>query len=364
MKKRRIVFVIHALNIGGAERTIVNLLKHISRDRYDIHLVVFRATGAFMKEIPLDITLHDLGVSSAKRGMIPLVRQLYRLKPDILFSGIGYLNALLSLLIPLINLTIKKPIHWIARETSIVSIIIQNERFTKLFAWLYRHSYKNFDTIICQSHYMREDLSKNYAIPQEKMVIINNPVDIDRIEQLSQMPIEHHFDPQKINLLAVGALRGVKRFDQLLKAFSSLDDRYRLTIVGGGSKEAELKAYAVELKIEQSVCFVGHQSNPYAYMHGADLLLLTSEYEGFPNVLLEANSCGIPVMAFDCPGGVSEIVQEGINGELIPCQDIEALTKRIASFDKSHYPPERLHAYVAQNYRMDKIIKAYEAVLV
>ena len=363
MKKSRIVFVIHALNIGGAERIMVTLLNHISRDKYDIHLVIFRATGAFLTDLPSDIVLHDLGVSSAKKGIFPLIQKLYQLKPDIVFSGIGYLNALLSLFIPWINRFMPKPIHWIARETSIVSIIIKKERFTTLFEWLYRHTYHNFDTIVCQSNYMKQDLFDTYGIPKTKMVVIHNPVDSERIKRLSMLPLSSSFDPNKINLIAVGALREVKRFDQLLEAFATLDDRYVLTIVGGGVKEASLKAYARELKIEQAVSFVGHQSNPYAYMHKADLLILTSEYEGFPNVLLEANSCGLPVLAFACPGGVSEIIEEGINGHLIPCQDIPALVEAIFAFEKGIYSPSLLQTHITQHYGIDKIIDQYEAIL-
>jgi len=363
MKKRRIVFIIHALNIGGAERVIVSLLNHLDRQQYELHLIAFHAQGAFAKEIAKDVTVHDLGVKSATKGLIPLLYRLYELQPTIIFSGIGYLNALLSLHIPWMRWFLPHSTRWIARETSIVSLIIQKERFTPIFEWLYGHTYHHFDTIITQSAYMCQDLQTHYALPEEKMVTINNPVDMVRIHRLAQAPLAYRFDPQKINLLAVGALRRVKRFDYLIEAMCHLDERYILTVVGGGSEDASLKRLVAEYGLENRVFFEGHQPNPYPYMRGADVLLLSSEYEGFPNVILEANSCGLPVIAFGCAGGTVEIIREGINGVIVPCQSLMALVEAIRAFRAESYSEEALRAYIAQHYAMTEILPQYEAVL-
>jgi len=362
MKKHRIVFVIHALNIGGAERIVVSLMNHLSRDHYEIHLVVFDASGAFFQELASDIVVHNLGVRSATRGLLPLFRTLHRLEPDTVFAGIGYLNALLSVGIVWFNRLAKKPIRWVARETSIVSRIIQQERFTFIFEWLYRHHYHRFDRIICQSNYMKTDLSAHYGLDPKKMVVIHNPVDGARIEAMAQMPLSYRFDPNKVNLLAVGALRPVKQFDHLIEALSHLDDRYHLTLVGDGVEAPRLKSLTQTLGLEDRVTFEGHQLNPYPYMKSADVLLLSSAYEGFPNVVLEANYLGLPVIAYGAVGGIIEIVQSGITGELVASNPL-ALVEAIEAFDKDQYHPHRLREITFKRFGIQRIMRAYEAVL-
>ncbi len=363
MKKQRIVFIIHALYSGGAQRVVVNLLNNISRDKFDIHLIVLKAEGIMLSDIASDVTIHDLNNPSLSRAFFKLLKKIYALKPDIVFSGIGHINALLSPFIPILNRMISHNLYWIARETSVASLYIKQDSNSRLYMFLYHHFYKNFHQIICQSNYMRDDLIKFFNLPKEKMVVINNPVDIDKIERLSIEKISREFNPKTINLVAVGGLSEVKRFDLLLETFAHLGDRYTLTIIGKGEKEKELRALSRELSIDKTVFFEGQQSNPYSYMKKADILVLTSALEGFPNVLLEANSCGTPVVAFNAPGGIGEIVVEGFNGHLVPPQNIEKLVATILSFDNLRFDKEKIKAHVRENYALNIIIQKYEEVL-
>jgi len=357
-KKQKILFVIHELKLGGAERVIVSLMNHISREKYNIHLIVFKDIGELFNEVRKDITIHNLKASSVKKGTLSLIKQIHYIQPDIVFSGIGFLNGMLSFFIPLLNLLSRRKIYWIARETSIVSL--RREKYPRLIPWLYRNSYKNFDRIVCQSEYMREDLLKVYSIPSHKVTIINNPVDTDRVMQRALEPLAYNFSKDKTNIVAVGSLREVKRFDLLLEAFALLGDDYTLTIVGKGKEILALKAYSIRLGISGAVNFVGQQSNPYGYMQKADILVLTSEFEGFPNVLLEANSCGTPVIAFDCPGGTRDIVKEGLNGILVPCKDTKALAQVIKSYKNFNFDAEAIRSYISSHYGLSEIIKQYE----
>lgn len=363
MSKKRIAFVIHDLGVGGAEHMISNLSNHISRETFEVHLIVFKAHGLYMRDIKSDVILHDLGVSSVKKGLFALMKKLYQLQPDRVFSGMGYVNSLLSFLIPFLNLISRNPIYWVARETNIASIINKREPFTAIIDWLYRHTYKNFDLIVCQSNYMKQDLIQNYQLPEEQMVIINNPVDLDHIDRLGDEPLEYPFEKHYINLVSVGVLRQQKRFDVLLEILAKLDDRYRLTIVGGGMQKDDLKAYAKTLGVEARVAFVGHQDNPYPYMKQANLMILSSEYEGFPNVLLEANVCGLPIIAFACPGGTEEIIIESLNGHLIPCLDKAALLEAIQQCETRQFSSTAIRHSVADRYALPLIIKQYEEVL-
>ncbi len=363
MKRQRIVFIIHALYSGGAQRVIVNLLNNIARDKFDIHLIVLKAEGVMLGDIASDVTIHDLNNPSVSRVFFKLLKRLYTLKPDIVFSGIGHINALLSPFIPLFNRLISHDIYWVARETSVASLYIKQDSNSKLYMFLYRTFYKNFNQIICQSNYMKEDLVSVFNLPKEKMMVINNPVDTDKIERLSLEKTAREFNPKTINIVAVGGLSDVKRFDLLLEAFAALGDRYSLTIIGKGIKEQELRALSQKLDIEKRVFFEGQQSNPYSYMKQADMLVLTSDLEGFPNVLLEANSCGTPVIAFNAPGGIGEIVIEGFTGHLVPPKDVEKMVDTILSFDALSFDKEKIKAHVREKYALDAIIQKYEEVL-
>lgn len=364
MEKRRVVFIIHALHSGGAQRVIVNLLNNISRDKFDIHLIVLKAEGSMLGDISSDVIIHDLGNPSIRKVFFKFLKKIYGLKPHIVFSGIGHINGLLSPFIPILSRLIPHKVYWVVRETSIASIHIENDSNSWLYRFLYRNFYKNFNQIICQSHYMKQDLIKSFNITKEKMVVINNPIDIVKVERLSFEKMRKDFDVNNINILAVGALRKEKRFDLLLETFARLDkNRYRLTIVGDGEMYSSLRELSLELGIEDEVSFTGQQANPYNYMKNADILVLTSAYEGFPNVLLEANSCGTPVLAFNAPGGVSEIVKEGLNGYLVSYLDVNAMASTILSFDAKRFDEEKIKSNVRENYALDVIIKKYEEVL-
>lgn len=363
MKKKRIVFIIHALYSGGAQRVVVNLLNSINRDKFEVHLIVLKAEGIMLSDIQLDVTIHDLGNPSIKKVFFKFLKKIYSLKPHIVFSGIGHINGLLSPFIPILSRLIPHHVEWIARETSVASLYIQHDSNSKLYRFLYRHFYKNFNQIICQSSYMREDLIKVFNLPKEKMVVINNPVNIDKIERLSLEKMRKEFDSNTINIVAVGALREEKRFDLLLEVFALLGENYNLTIVGEGKKEQELKALSSQLNIEQLVSFEGQQSNPYSYMKNADILVLTSAFEGFPNVLLEANSCGTPVIAFNAPGGIAEIVLNGFNGYLVPHLSVKKMATTILSFEKNSFDEAKIKDYIREKYALNTIIQKYEEVL-
>ena len=363
MKRERIVFIIHALYSGGAQKVVVNLLNNISRDKFDIHLIVLKAEGIMLGDIASDVTIHDLNNPSISRAFFKLLKRIYTLKPDIVFSGIGHINALLSPFIPILNRVVSHDIYWVARETSVASLYIAHDSNSRLYMFLYRNFYKNFNQVISQSNYMRDDLIKSFNLPKEKMVVINNPVDIDKIKRLSMEKIGREFNPKTTNIVAVGALREEKRFDLLLRTFAKLGDGYTLTIVGEGEKEQELKELSSQLNIEKSIFFEGQQSNPYSYMKRADVLMLTSIFEGFPNVLLEANSCGTPIIAFNAPGGIAEIVIEGFNGYLVPPQDIKKLLLTTLSFKSSSFNKEEIEAHIREKYALSIIIQKYEKVL-
>ena len=347
-KKKRLVGLIHILEMGGAQRMMVTILNHFVTKNFEVHLIVFDNRGILKAQLSKEIKIHDLSISSVMRGVPKCLKTIYGIKPDTIFTGIGHLNIALAPFVPLMKMLLPQ-VKWIARETNIVSLQNQTSKYPKLFDWLYRHTYENYDHIVAQSEDMREDLLKNYFNSQ-KIVVINNPIDYLRVNRLSQEKHTHSYDKSKINLLSVSMLREEKRHDLMLKTLALLPNQYHLTLVGSGEKELALKRLTQELNLEERVSFEGQQSNPYGYMKEADLFLLTSEREGFPNVLLEANALGLPIVAFASQGGITEIIEEGKNGFYVPFSECDLLAQKIE---------EAIHFPFNKNEIIDVIIKKY-----
>jgi glycosyltransferase involved in cell wall biosynthesis len=351
-----LVGIIHKLEMGGAERMMVNILNHFAQEGKEIHLIVFHNIGTLKEQLDNRIIIHDLKVTSVKDGLFRSFRELYRLKPDTVFSGIGHLNIALAPFIPLLKALLPKS-RWISRETNIASIKNRKSKYPKLFDWLYKNFYKNYDVIVAQSEDMRDDLLNYYPLAGKKAVIINNPIDIDRVNRLASIE-----KIEKINLLNVSVLRQAKRHHLMLEVLSKLPENYHLTLVGSGSEEKRLKHLSQVMGVDSRITFEGHQSNPYPYMKQADLFLLTSEHEGFPNVLLEANALGLPVVAFACPGGITEIIQEGRNGFSVCNGEVDEMVETIKQAMTYGFNREDIVKATKERYSQEIILEKYREV--
>ena len=203
---------------------------------------------------------------------------------------------------------------------------------------------------------MKKDLVENYQIKSEKITVINNPIDFENIKRLSNISSKDLFDKSKINLLAVGRLSHQKGFDTLLEIMKELDDKYFLSILGQGPDEEKLKSMIKDFSLESKVKLLGFQDNPYIYMKQADIFVLSSRFEGLPNVVLEANACGTTVIAFDCPGGTNEIIIDGENGYLAKCQDKNDFIDKLK---KIHLEKE-INQTILNKYEVSQIVQNYE----
>jgi len=346
------------MNGGGAERVILTLLTHLDRARYEPILVMMKKEGRYLSLIPSDIEVVDLKASQARYAIFKIIKIIRQKKPDTVFTTLAYLNLIIALIRPFFS----KNITFIARESNTVSVRNKREKYPRLFDWLYKKVYKNFDIIVTQAAFMKNDLIKNYAIATDKMVIIYNPVDSDNILTKAK-DTSHVALGDAYNLLAVGKLGYQKGFDMLLSIMKHLDAHYHLTILGEGADKEKLEAQIASLALENQVTLAGFSDNPYAYMREADLFVLSSRFEGLPNVVLEANVCGLPVVAFDSAGGTGEIIHEGKNGFLVAPFDLEAFAKTIEKaryFDFNH---DAITKETQENFAIEKIIKAYEEIL-
>lgn len=313
--RRRVLFIIPTLTGGGAERVVVTLLQHLDRSRFDLTLaVVDTRDAAFRSEVPADVSFVDLGCTRVLHALPKVVGLLWRTRPDVVLSTLGHLNLALALLRPLLP----GATRYLARETTVVSYGLAEYGRPRLWAWAYRRFYRRFDRVICQSVAMRDDLVAHFGVPAQRTTVINNPLDLERIAAMAALPLPDGSPPMKpgqpepapIHLVTAARLVEQKGVALAVEALALADnDRLRLTVLGDGPERPKLEALARERGVADRVHFAGFQANPFAFFARADAFVLSSQYEGFPNAVLEALACGTPVVALPAPGGLREIIE-------------------------------------------------------
>ena len=319
--------MIPSLEGGGAEKVFILLLRYINRKQINPVLVLFKKEGIFLNQVPKDIRVIILGVNRTRNASFKIIRVIRKESPDICFTSLTHLNLLISLILFFFKKYLSRKTYFIAQEVTFVQISIRLKMIYSLLAkYLIRYTYRKLDKVICLSISMRDDLYNNFKIPLSKLIIIYNPVPPIQRRNLKRPVLLK--DSDKSVFLAVGRIDKWKRFNLILKAFASISNKKaELVILGKGILRSDLEKLANELNIQNKVHFLGFQ-DPLPYMYHGKALLIASEYEGMSNVLIEANACGIPVLAFDAPG-VSEFIQNDLNGWIIDRGNMNLYTEYI-----------------------------------
>lgn len=362
--RKKIIFVAQTLELGGAERVLVNIINNINYDKFDIELVVFDLQGGYYNNLKENKQVKI--ISYLNRYKNKKINFLYKLLKTIIYIRYSNSNYIFSqLLLGRLIIFFKflfKDKKIIYRETNMPFKDIENESFIKkiILKIFYKFKIQNFDRIICQSLDMKEGLLKVNKNLEYKIVIINNPVDINFIRKNYNEECKELENITKIlKLITIGRLTYQKGYDLLIDTLSKLEDiNFILYIIGKGEEEQVLKKLVKEKKMEDKIFFLGVQKNPYKYLKNADFFISSSRFEGFPNVVLEAGVCGIPVIANNYLGGINEIIIPGINGEIIDITDEKALKK---VFEKN-YDKDKIIKNIEDRFSMRVILKEYEKI--
>lgn len=355
---KTILFIIPALTGGGSERVMINIITNIDYNKFKPILAILKKEGPFLKDIPKNIDIIDLKCKRTRYSFLKVAKLIWDLKPDIMLSTLGHLNLLIAILIKILP----SRICYIARESSTVSLRNKTEKYPWLYNILYRKIYKNFDKIICQSKGMKNDLELNFNINGKKIEVIHNPVDFAKIENY-KYESDNSISSYKDYVVSAGRLLPHKGFDRLIKAFSLIkNSNLQLIILGEGEEKERLITIAKEANVGERVKLIGFQDNPFKYYYHAKLFLLGSYLEGFPNVVLEANACGIPAVCFKCPG-VDEIISDGINGFVVNRDDNQLFADTVENALNYGFNKNEIIKLTKSKYDSGRIVKQYEDIL-
>ena len=307
-----------------------------------------------------DVEVVELKARSHWSVFPKAMRALWRIRPDVVLSTHSHLN--------LIIMTGRWLMPWktrfVGRESTLPSVhySVTRSKYRWLVRLLLRRAYNRFDAIICQSLAMRRDLVESFRVQSGCITVINNPVDVDCVLAKAEQATD--LMPGRARLVAAGRMDHGKGFDLLLQALALMKrPDTNLMILGEGPERERLAALAQELGLADRVSMPGFVENPYPAIRQASVFVLSSRYEGFPNVVLEAGACGTPVAAFDCPGGTGEIIKPGVNGFLAEPEDPESLARAMAQVLDGSLDRERIRAMTRERYGVETIINQYEALL-
>ena len=308
-KRVRILLLIPHLGGGGAEQVTALLARGLSRKKYEVHLGLMTQATAAGAGLPPWVTIHGLGAARVRQGALHLFGLVWKLKPDVILSGMAHLNFLVLLLRPFFPSTTRVLI----RQNGTVSAALAYGRLPSYTRWLYRILYRHADRVICQSSAMAADLAGELEIAPDQIAVLPNPIDLEGIQEGIR---EAKNKPPRWSgpgphLLAVGRLSHEKGFDLLLEALAKVRNQFPhadLLLAGAGAEDRALKEQSKLLGLESAVRFAGHLSKLYECFPGATLFVLSSRHEGMPNALLEAAAAGLPIVSLPSSGGVVDLL--------------------------------------------------------
>lgn len=348
---------------GGAERVYTYLAGRFAGRGHQVFLVLASASGPYAREVDTRVEIVDLNASGVLRSARRLILFLRRVRPDVLLSALDHANVVAALATRVAGVGNRCVVSVRSVLTAVNTYDPSFRR--RILLWLARLAFHQADCIIANSEAIGRDLAESFAVPDRKLRVIYNPIDVERIEQESGAVVP---DAQRVSegtalVLAVGSLTLLKDFATLIRAFSQVRKRRpcRLVILGEGDKRAELSALIADLELGDAVSLPGFHSNPFAWMRAADLLVSSSLTEGCPNVVLQAMACNLPIVATDCVGGTAELLEYGKWGELVPVGNSDAMAGAICAVLQRGASKDLVER--AREFSPDKVERAYFAAL-
>lgn len=355
-----IAILLPDLQIGGAEKLHIAIANEWANEDYKVSFVLYKRRGELLGDVSTKIQIHELNAKNSRSAILPIIKYLVEKKPKVLIVAmwpitfVAPLAAFLSRFKGRILVSEHEP-------------LITSHKYLGLFHYFFLKitvaiGYRLSDFKVAVSAGVAKEMAKLSFMDENEITVINNPV--IKINAATSYNFPDLFKEEGLlKILSIGTLSKAKRHDLLLRAFSKLEiDRSVLCILGDGPQRNELESLINDLNIKNRVLMPGFIINPSPWYSKSDLFVLSSDYEGFGNVIVEALDHGIPVVATDCPYGPREILANGKYGTLVPVGDVDALSAAIESDLLKEHDREKLK-FRAQQFSVDRIANQYIALL-
>lgn len=330
---------------GGVERIRLVLAHEFQRMGHAPEFVVMQARGELLEEARGAFPVHDLGCARVRQVPFAFARHLRRHRPDAVLAAMWPLTGIAGIA---------------ARLSGYRGRLIASEhvdfRITPSFKAVERAALNYFgrvfyapcNSVVAVSNGVADSLEDVTGLSRDRIEVIHNPVRSHApgiISEGDRHALEGWLGADK-RLIAIGSLKRQKGFDVLLHALAELRKRCdaRLLVLGEGALRSELEALAQQLGVFENVWMPGFRPNPGTFLHYAHVFVLSSNWEGFGNVIVEALAAGVPVVSTDCPSGPFEILEGGRYGRLVPPSDPSALASAIGASLRDKHCAKQLQA--------------------
>jgi glycosyltransferase involved in cell wall biosynthesis len=349
---------------GGISHVLLNLMNALAQSSIQVDILLNDPRIPELKYLHPRVRIVQLGRAAGLLRIPALMRYLRQTRPDALMTcrepanraaiAARILSGVDTAIVVRVGMTISRALkrrapikRWLRKQTI-------------------RFCYDRNDAVVANAVGVAEDIARLTGIPGDKLHVINNPTVTDDLMNQARQSVTHPWlvpgAPPVI--IGVGRLARQKDFATLIRAFAGVRTALdcRLMILGEGKEKQALMTLADALGVRQAVDFPGYVANPFAYMRRSALFVLSSAWEGSPNVLIQALALRIPVVSTDCHSGPREILAHGRYGPLVPVGNAEAMTAAIIRALKNP-PPVMLMQEAADRFRVDDNVTRYMKVM-
>jgi len=401
VRPARISFLLDNLTGGGAEKVILNLAGGFTKLGHPVDILVCKMEGVLCNSIPAGVNLVPLKASSSNMGflcamradpagfraiagmltkrksfkfILPIAAHLQASRPDVLVSALpkSNINAILAKYYSGAPTRVVVGAH-INISTQEAECYSSGKSKLRHMRPLMQRCYRRADAVVAVSEGVAEDIANYLGLDQGHVTTIYNPIETRQIETLSYESLNHPwFDAGTVPvILGMGRFVAQKDFPLLLRAFAKFREKRqaRLVLLGGDESSAEqyehkqeLGRLAARLGVQEDFDMPGFKVNPYPFLGKASIFVLSSRYEGFGNVLVEALLCGCPVVSTNCPSGPAEILSDGKYGMLVPVGDESRLADAICETLDNPQNKAVLRARGAE-FSIENAVERYRKVL-
>lgn len=359
-----IAILLPDLRGGGAERVCINLANAFVERGLEVDMLLMRASGELMELLDPRVHTVDFKVDRIRQLVHPLIRYLHRVRPKALLANMWPLTALSILAKSLVPGTMRVvPVEHVVLSRSEIA---QRPFHMAVMRLLSRLLLRRADAVVCVSDGVAQDLAALTGTPRALLTTVYNPIVRNRSNEVAApfSEVAGTWLRARRRVLNVGEFKAQKDQATLLRAFALLpgESGAHLLMLGNGALEADLVALATQLAIAERVTFAGFVPDPTPYYRQADLFVLSSAWEGFGNVIVEALEQGTAVVSTDCEAGPREILSDGEYGALVPVGDAVALAAAMEQALGQTHDAERLKRRAGE-FSVEKAAESYLRLL-